>query len=234
MFNSNNSNNQNKPPAYPLSQPPPQQSNEWNINDMPWKSSGESSSSVMLFNGLVPPAPASSPSTSGFFSNKPRVKRKSESDDISDDFTPPNKQYVSEEKMIAHLNGLHLSDNFQSHKINEEEEESESTKMESYSVNLTPQELERRLRQAQRITVCDQVIKSMREDNEIIPHALLNRIEEPCRALVLWRPPDALERLLVGYPRDYDSRSDDEEEVDMDANNNNNNNDPNNNMDMDL
>lgn len=145
----------------------------------------------------------------------------------------PNKQYVSEEKMIAHMNGLHLSDNFQEQDI--DEEESEPPKMDSYSVNLTPQELEQRLKKAQRITVCDQVIKSMREDHEIIPKALLNRIEEPCRALVLWRPPDVLEHLLTGYPTEYENRSSDEDEVDMDGNNNNNNNnDPNNNMDMDL
>lgn len=146
----------------------------------------------------------------------------------------PNKQYVSEEKMIAHLNGLHLSDNFRDDEI--DIEDSDQTEMESYRVNLTPQELEKRLKKAQRITVCDEVMKSMREDQEIIPKALLNRIEEPCRALVLWKPPESLDQLLTVYPSEFQNRSLEEEEIEMDDNNNNdnNNNDPNNNMDMDL
>lgn len=128
--------------------------------------------------------------------------------------------------MIAHMNGLHLSDNFQSHNVDQQNDP-----VEAYNVNLSPQELEQRLKNAQRITVCDQLRKSLREENEIIPKVLLNRIEEPCRALVLWRPPEPMEKLLTVY----ENRSSDEEEIDMDGNNNNNNNnDPNNNMDMDM
>lgn len=128
--------------------------------------------------------------------------------------------------MIAHMNGLHLSDNFQAHETHQQTDSAEV-----YNVNLSPHELEQRLKNAQRITVCDQLRKSLREDNEIIPKVLLNRIEEPCRALVLWRPPEPIDKLLTVY----ESRSSDEEEIDMDGNNNNNNNnDPNNNMDMDM
>lgn len=127
------------------------------------------------------------------------------------------------------MNGLHLSDNFQPHSVHQQTDQAEA-----YNVNLSQQELERRLKNAQRITVCDQLRKSLREDNEIIPKVLLNRIEEPCRALVLWRPPEPMEKLLTVY----ESRSSDEEEIDMDGNNNNNNNninsDPNNNMEMDM
>lgn len=123
------------------------------------------------------------------------------------------------------MNGLHLSDNYQ--KPNEEVKEPEIvSKMGSYNVNLTPQELEQRLKKAQRIVVCDKVMKSLKEDHEIIPKVLLNRIEEPCRALVLWKPPENLDQLLTGYS--------DEDEIDMDGNNNNNDNDPNNNNNMDM
>lgn len=127
------------------------------------------------------------------------------------------------------MNGLHLSDNFQTHNVTPEM--TEETEMEAYNVNLSPQELEQRLKNAQRIIVCDQVRKSLREETEIIPKVLLNRIAEPCRALVLWRAPEALDRLLTGYG----NNTQEEDEVDMDGNNNNNNNnDPNNNMEMDL
>jgi hypothetical protein len=143
----------------------------------------------------------------------------------------PTKHFISEEKMIAHMNGLHLSDNYQPHNLSPKQ--TESSEMDAYNVNLTPQELEQRLKNAQRITVCDQVRKSLREENEIIPKVLLNRIEQPCRALVLWRPPQDIQHLAVGYEhlRDREHLSDeDESEMQMDSNNNN---DPNNNMDMD-
>lgn len=55
-------------------------------------------------------------------------------------------------------------------------------------VYMSPQELEDRLRKAQRIAVCEEVRKL---DNraEILPKVLLERIEKPCTALVLWQPP---------------------------------------------
>lgn len=127
--------------------------------------------------------------------------------------------------MIAHMSGLHIGD--QTHNVSPEA--TEESEMEAYNVNLSPQELEQRLKNAQRIIVCDQVRKSLQEDTEIIPKVLLSRIEQPCRALVLWRKPEPL--LLSGFGNEA---QEDEDEVDMDGNNNNNNNDPNNNMDMDL
>lgn len=138
----------------------------------------------------------------------------------------PSKLFISEEKMVAHLNGLHLSDNFQQHNIGPEQ--ATEAEMETAFVNLSPQELEQRLKNAQRITVCDQVRKSLREESEIIPKVLLDRIEEPCRALILWRPPPALQRLITGFGE----RSVNDEEDGMDDNNNNN--DPNNNMEMEV
>lgn len=127
--------------------------------------------------------------------------------------------------MVAHMNGLHLSDNYQTHDVSPTQ--TESSEMEAYNVNLTPQELEQRLKNAQRITVCDQVRRGLREETEIIPKVLLNRIEQPCRALVIWRPPQDIERLLTTYEPSQEI-SDPEEVYD------NNNNDPNNNMDMDV
>lgn len=124
--------------------------------------------------------------------------------------------------MVAHLNGLHLSDNFQEHNLNQEQPKVVEADM-SF-VNLSPEELEHRLKSASRVIICDEVRKNLRDDNEIIPKALLSRIEEPCRALILWRPPANIEQLIVtGYG------GLDEDEMD-----DNNNNDPNNNMDMDV
>jgi stress-induced morphogen len=131
--------------------------------------------------------------------------------------------------MVAHMNGLHLSDNFQPHNINIEDEsdnDQAAASSSSYNVNLSPQELEQRLKNAQRITVCDQVRKSLREESEIIPKLLLNRIERPCTALILWRPPEPLENLMTGFESKVSDS--DEEGIEMDNNNNGNS------MDMDL
>jgi len=209
---------ESKPPAFPLFQPEASDLGcSWS-----WKSSSEeNTSTIMLFNGLNHNMV---PSTSGILNRHPRVKRKSESDDFI-----PNKHFVSEEKMIAHLSGLHLSDNFQPHNITPEQavsEEEEEADMElSYNVNLTPEELEQRLKNAQRITLCDQVRKNLRAigSDEIIPNAILNRIEEPCRALILWRAPPMLEQLITGYEDRLP-----EDDGAMDDNNNFSNN-----MDMD-
>jgi hypothetical protein len=75
-----------RPPAFPFAHPtaPEQNTYNWNVNN--------EANAVMLFDGLpandnnsspsnaVPASPV--PSTSGFFVRQPRVKRKSESDDI--------------------------------------------------------------------------------------------------------------------------------------------------------
>lgn len=101
--------------------------------------------------------------------------------------------------MALHLNGMHLSDSFQAHNINITDSTFEEDMDMSYNVNIsrnTAQELERRLRNAQRITVCDDVKKSLQQSDEIIPKVLLDRIERPCQALILWQPPQSLGQIL--------------------------------------
>lgn len=125
------------------------------------------------------------------------------------------------------MNGLHLSDNYQPHDLNAEEfaQPFEEAPM-SFNVNLSPQELEQKLKNANRITLCDQIRKTFREDNEIIPKVLLDRGEQPCRALILWRPPPPIEMLVTGFePRALE----DDESFEIDDNNNNDSN-----MDMDV
>lgn len=61
---------------------------------------------------------------------------------------------------------------------------------------MSPQELEERLKKAQRISVCEEVRK-LDNRTEILPQVLLERIEKPCTALVLWQPPPVLEKILT-------------------------------------
>lgn len=60
---------------------------------------------------------------------------------------------------------------------------------------VTAKELEEKLKKANRITICDEIKKLQAEQKKVsfLPNSLLNRIERPCTALVLWQPPPILE-----------------------------------------
>lgn len=51
--------------------------------------------------------------------------------------------------------------------------------------------MEKKLRNANRITICEELKKIHEQQNKVsyLPEALLNRIDKPCTALVLWQPP---------------------------------------------
>jgi uncharacterized iron-regulated protein len=105
---------------------------------------------------------------------------------------------ITEEKMAAYLNGIHLSDNFQAHNINLQENSFDLNT--TYNINLSPQELEERLKNAQRITLDENVKKSFIETSRSeIYKVLANRMEKPCQALVLWQPPQPLKRLITDF-----------------------------------
>jgi len=134
-------------------------------------------------------------------------------------FYSPAKQHISETKMAEFLNGLHISSDYQAHSINLTENSFDDD-METAFVNLSPQELEERLKNAQKIVLCDDVKKSLEENskNEIY-QVLADRIEKPCKALILWQPPKPLETLLTNFNEyktnnnnDDDSKEEKEEE----------------------
>ncbi|KAL7035348.1 hypothetical protein ACKWTF_008333 [Chironomus riparius] len=124
----------------------------------------------------------------------------------------PTKQHISESKMAAFLNGLHISDDYQSHSINLAESLFDDN-METAFVNLSPQELEERLKNAQKIVLCDDVKKSLEENsrNEIY-QVLADRIEKPCKALILWQPPKPLETLITDFNSYKTNNNDNKEE----------------------
>ncbi|KAK9875685.1 hypothetical protein WA026_009481 [Henosepilachna vigintioctopunctata] len=89
-----------------------------------------------------------------------RIKRKTNSPPPK-----PAKQLITEEKMSEHLSKLHISS------------ETPSSAMESDVVK------ERRL------YVCEEMKKFQAQSDPIIPETLLSRLNRPCTALVLWKPP---------------------------------------------
>lgn len=121
----------------------------------------------------------------------------------------PVKQFISEEKITAHFNGLHISsdciqNNAQGNTNSMSSDETPSTSNGICFTNLTyedyqvtARELEEKLLNASRFTVCDQLKRLHEQElkSTFLPEALLNRIEKPCTALVLWQPPPLLELL---------------------------------------
>lgn len=106
----------------------------------------------------------------------------------------PTKQLITEEKMIDYMNGLHISKEFTSHATSSLG--GGGSNIEAFNVassaliTMTQLELEKKLKNAQSITICEE-IKSLGSDS-IIPKILLERMEKPCTALVVWQPPKSL------------------------------------------
>lgn len=97
--------------------------------------------------------------------------------------------------MVAHLNGLHISKDFTSHAPESTTTLSSMDKQVNEQsivvpMSMTQEELEEKLRNAQSITVCEQV-RQLGSD-PVIPQVLLDRMQKPCTALVMWQPPKNL------------------------------------------
>lgn len=120
--------------------------------------------------------------------------------------------------MAEHLNSLHISSDYTSHQktsefdtmsMESDQQWTESSK--EYNINMSQQDLEQKLKNAQRITVCEQIRQLSTEP--ILPRALIERMERPCTALVLWQPPPRITDLIIAR------RSSKQEAEDQDNNN---------------
>ncbi|XP_035899886.1 uncharacterized protein LOC118506624 [Anopheles stephensi] len=190
--------------------------------------------------GSSPPSFGLSTVTSQSFLPEFR-KRKPEPDVIP----VPSKQFLTEEVMSSHLNNLHLSTEYTAHDIRTHTSAPESPapnstleedmllgdaanvsgNADSYHVCMSPQELEERLKKAQRIAICEEV-RRLDGRGEILPQTLLDRIEKPCTALMIWQPPqERIQSLFTKVTEQLEER----ERKDRLASKNNNNNSNNNN-----
>lgn len=77
----------------------------------------------------------------------------------------PLKQHITEEKMAEHMSKLHISSETASSK------ETETGRI-------------------QRLYMCEEMRKL--QSDSIIPHSLIAQIQQPCKALVLWKPPSRI------------------------------------------
>lgn len=113
---------------------------------------------------------------------------------------------ITEEKMAAHLDGLHISSEFTAHDINQTISGSSSDMLSPYPASL--QEIEEKLKRAQKITVSD-VVKTIQEE-PILPAAIMERFEKPCKALIIWQPPQRITDLIISKTVQEAQNSDDE------------------------
>ncbi|KAJ9600108.1 hypothetical protein L9F63_009584 [Diploptera punctata] len=79
----------------------------------------------------------------------------------------PTKQHITEEKMAAHFNQLHISPEYTSHQQEEPKED--------------------KTQHLKRLVLCEELRKLKHEP--ILPSSLLSHMEKPTMALVLWQPP---------------------------------------------
>lgn len=167
-----------------------------------------------------------------------------------------HKRHITDEVMANHLNGLHISQDYTTHQqacssaswedaMSIEPEPStsaESTHSSSY-ITMSTQDLEQKLKNANSITICEQISKMQNEP--VLPQSLIDRIERPCLAVVLWQSPMRGTCPVAGPSRDciieknnsngMDSKLDDDCIVDDLLDNNNSSAvDLNSSMDMDL
>lgn len=133
------------------------------------------------------------------------------------------KQLITEEKMAAHLNGLHISSEFKAHDINQAAKDSETLDIDIESsdsfVSYPPslQDIEEKLKRAQKITVSD-VVKSIQEE-PLLPAAIMEQFEKPCKALVIWQPPQRITDLSQEQQQEDDENVDNNNFELADANN---------------
>ncbi|XP_075146749.1 mst85C [Haematobia irritans] len=193
-----------RPPADPLSQhqifptdimfrqqqPAPNMlptpTSNWSMESMPWKiRKTDQSGDVMEFTAH---------SRKDLMNRTALLHQKRKPDPVLPPF--PVKQFISEEKITAHFNGLHISSDYIQHNAGNSSDAPSTTgkcfsnlSYEDYQI--TAKELEKKLLNANRITICDELKKMHEEQKKVsyFPEALLNRIEKPCTALVLWQPP---------------------------------------------
>lgn len=118
----------------------------------------------------------------------------------------PVKQHITEEKMAEHMSKLHISS------------ESITSSKESESDR------------TQRLYLCEEMRKL--QTDSILPQSLIARIQRPCTALVLWKPPT---RIIPLANNDIDENENNNEQQQPDNNVTNESEMENdvNNMDMD-
>lgn len=114
--------------------------------------------------------------------------------------------------MVAHLNSMHISSDFKTHSSSNEIDNNKIDTSNSYDDNqCSVQDIEEKLKNAQRITVSD-MVRTIQND-PLLPASILERYEKPSKALVVWQPPpritDFIAPRITQPPEVIEDESDD-------------------------
>ncbi|KAJ2942851.1 hypothetical protein O0L34_g15040 [Tuta absoluta] len=143
----------------------------WNVQGMPWGMS--SPPPVVQFSAPVEPR------------LPPVVHSKRKSLDIEP--VVPAKQLITEEKMAAHLSGLHISSDYTPHILAADE-------MMELASEPSPPSIIDKLK-GHKLVLSEEVKKL--KDEPLLPAALIERLEKPRMSLVVWKPKeDILEKII--------------------------------------
>lgn len=160
-----------RPASEPHYMPAPSGS-PWNVQSIPWGLT--SPPQLVQFTGqnqgLLPK-----------ISTVPHCKRKS----LDVEPPIPAKQLITEEKMAAHLNGLHISTEYTSHSLASEDMMDVGMDSPVPSTSTANIPMSERLK-GHTIVLSDEVKKIKTEP--IIPASLMERLEKPSMSLVVWKP----------------------------------------------
>ncbi|XP_046589003.1 putative mediator of RNA polymerase II transcription subunit 26 isoform X2 [Neodiprion lecontei] len=155
-------------------------------------------------------------------------KRKLSTPDITD--TRQIKQFITEEKMASHFQGLHISSNYQAQNSPPSTSTAHSPQrvcnnLEYMNSNMESAEginLDQNDCRKPRLVISEEVRRLQEEP--LIPTSLLSKLERPSMALVLWEPPSKHLARVLPVPRDTPTPIPNFLEDGNNNNNNNNNN----------
>ncbi|KAF2366398.1 hypothetical protein FHG87_002848 [Trinorchestia longiramus] len=120
----------------------------------------------------------------------PAFKRKAMEEEDMDERMPVAKQLITEDKVSASLNSLHLSNKFTSHKLGADDPKS----LEKPLVKDGSDDSDSDGGHLPRLYVSEDINKIPVDDRNALPEALLKNLrrEGPCLEVVLWQPPTPL------------------------------------------
>lgn len=124
-------------PPLPRTITPMPNPTSWNIHDLNWNFDGtqRQNQNITHFTAFTNTSPTTT--TVGVCGKRKTIEPAAT--------YKPTKQFISEQKMIEHMNSMHLSASFTNHNISPDMIEDSS-----YKVFLSPADLEEKLRNAQR------------------------------------------------------------------------------------
>ncbi|KAI8442256.1 hypothetical protein MSG28_005826 [Choristoneura fumiferana] len=139
----------------------------WNMQGLSWGS--HSPPQLVQFNAEVPVQPR--------FTSIMHCKRKS----LEPEPQIPAKIHITEDKMAAHLNGLHLSSDYTTHSLAIDEYMDTNMEPPVMMTNNVREKLKGHT------IVLSEELKKLKEE-PLIPTSLIERLEKPCMSLVVWQP----------------------------------------------